>query len=210
LTGYSFREKTWVTTLSQEQVSHFALDSRRDLLLHLRSGPAVVEAEADRVFSTSLHFLRLRPDQGKERQALQADYAKLYKAHKNCPGAGYSYESLMWTDDRTARLFLGRTIFKLDNLDIPVGTLPSTSLSPTKRTAWERRVLQDPQHGDIVAASRDGRWVATGTHVHHAEKLAVSRELPMPTPAVAFSKDSKTLWFYDFVNKVLMPLTLEE
>jgi S1-C subfamily serine protease len=141
LTGYSFREKTWVTTLSQEQVSHFALDSRRDLLLHLRSGPAVVEAEADRVFSTSLHFLRLRPDQGKERQALQADYAKLYKAHKNCPGAGYSYESLMWTDDRTARLFLGRTIFKLDNLDIRVGTLPSTSLSPTKRTAWERRVL---------------------------------------------------------------------
>ena len=62
--------------------------------------------------------------------------------------------------------------------------------------------------GQILAASPDGQWVASGTHLFDATTFEVRRELPLPTPLAAFSKDSRELWTFDWGKKAISVLDI--
>lgn len=55
----------------------------------------------------------------------------------------------------------------------------------------------------------DGKWVASGLQIFSAATFKVHKELPLPTTLVAFSKDSKEVCYFDWVNRVIAVLDVE-
>jgi hypothetical protein len=58
-------------------------------------------------------------------------------------------------------------------------------------------------------AGAEGTWVATGKQVCSAATLAAQKELPIPSPLVAFSKDSKSVYFFDWINLAIGVMDVE-
>ena len=111
-------------------------------------------------------------------------------------------------DAKNSRVHVLRRSVDLKKLDAPLGifkTNPySLSANPTIRAFMKQYSFLD----QVMAASSDGNWVATGTHVFNARNFTVHKEIPIPTPVLGFSKDSKALYYFDWVNKVIAPLEL--
>lgn len=206
---YSFSSKAWVKTpFAKVGTTIFAVDGRRGRLVLLGTDGALYEVDPERLASASTSFSKLKA--APPPQTVEAEFAKLFRGQKTRVNRGYSREyTPLFADEKNGRLYFEDRVYKSDNLEEPLAVFPATRMSDTKEATWSAQINAGPS-GRVWAASPDGRWAATGTHLFDVARRLPPVELPMPTTAMCFSKDSKTLWFFDFVNKVLMPFAIPE
>jgi len=130
--------------------------------------------------------------------------------HSAVPVLGPSDSQTLLVDERSAKLFLGRTAVKADRPEAPLGTFtPKAPHSLAREPAVLAYAANYPGLEDILAVSPDGKWAASGTLLYRMSTLGVVRELPLPTALVAFSKDSKEIYYFDWVNKGVSSISVE-
>lgn len=115
----------------------------------------------------------------------------------------------MLLDERSGRMYVSAVAVKTDKPEATVGVFRSPAHSLASDPAvreFTGRILGRDQ---ILAASADGKWVASGSHLFNAATFAVLRELPLPTTLVAFVRDSKELAYYDWVNHAIVTMEVE-
>jgi hypothetical protein len=112
-------------------------------------------------------------------------------------------------DEKGGRLYFGTFAAKSDKPETPLGSYVAKSHSLDKDPAIAQFIAKARPTEQILAVSPDGKWVATGAHLFGAASFQVSRELPLPTSLVAFSKDSKEVCYYDWVNRVIAVMDVE-
>lgn len=181
-------------------------DARRDrLMVGTRQG--LVEFDPDRLTTLLKEMNRVR-SLPNEARAVQEQITKTIRTYPGAGGGGGDYAQLL-VHEKSAKLIYDRIVFRLDRPETQLGTLKpnpySNSSNPRVKAFMDRYPFLD----QVMAVSPDGKLAANGTHVFDLERFTVKLELPMPTSAAAFSKDSKTLWIYDFFNKSLVPFPLD-
>jgi hypothetical protein len=89
-------------------------------------------------------------------------------------------------------LQLGDKIVKLGEFEAPPGAADASGrrLSPAER-AIARAI------SNIFAASVDGKWASSGTHIYNVATLKPVKRLPFVSVVQAFSADGRSLYLYD-------------
>lgn len=113
-------------------------------------------------------------------------------------------------DEKNGRVYLNRAAASLSKPETAVGILAASAPhSMVMDPAVSTYIRQNPSVEDILAASPDGRWVATGLHLYNSATFAIHKELPLPSMMVAFSKDSRQLYYYDWVSHTISMLDVD-
>lgn len=98
---------------------------------------------------------------------------------------------------------------KIEKPGVALGTHQAAAHSLEEHPAIAEFSTRTRVMDQILAASPDGKWVASGTQMFNAATFAVHKEIPLPTPLVAFSKDSKQICCFDWVIKVIAVMDVE-
>jgi len=196
-----------------------AYDRRRDRVLALITSPAfcLLEFDPDKVAPILKEIAELRterqtPQTRKEQDQLQEDLGKHLKIYPLSPDAGEGFRG--WGDytliaDGSARVYVNRTSIRSDKLNAVVGILKANPYSRSGEPGIRDLINRFPKLDRILAGSPDAKWIATGTHIYNGERFTVHKELPVPAMAMDFTDDSKYLYVFDVVNKVLLPIEIE-
>jgi S1-C subfamily serine protease len=111
--------------------------------------------------------------------------------------------------DGSSRVYLNQAVLRQEKMDSILGYARPERYSRWKDPMSVEAARLLPLHDRIIAGSPDGKWIVNATHIYDGEKFIVYRELPIPAVAMAFTSDSKTLFLFDAVNQMLLPLDLE-
>jgi S1-C subfamily serine protease len=181
-------------------------DAKRDRLLMGQVG-GITEADPDKLLAVAKQSSRAKTPQ--DRVNLQNETRKILKTHA-LTMEGYARAPTLLVDDKNGKLFYNRAAVKLDKLDTSHGVFKPNPYSRSNDLGARIFLERYPIVDQVQAVSPNGKWAVTGTHLYSAERYTVEGELPIPSLVMAFSKDSKTLWFFDFISRVLVPLPVEE
>lgn len=182
-----------------------AFDTRHGRLLISAEG-VLAEGEADKIAGIAKELAAAKND--KDRSKALEGYEKILKMNAvNVDSRGYRGSSI-FIDPANGRVYHSRAVFKADKLDAPLGVFKPNPYSNSSDPAVRAFLQRYPQIDEVRAASPDGKWAANGTHVFHTQTFTVRTEIPVPTIAYCFSKDSKKLYFFDAIHKMVLPLDL--
>ena len=187
-------------------------DRRFDTVIGANASTILYEFDASKMVVTVMDLARLKPDSPEsEINRMIARLKALVKVHRVPAEAlqGITHGLSIVIEPKRNLLFFNRAILKLDDLSKTVGILKSNPYS-TSGDAKIRGVLERLKFLDlIVAASRNGKWVANGTHIFSVETFTAVKEIPVPTSCAFFSKDSKRLYYYDAVHRSIAWVEVE-
>ncbi len=205
--GVDSSDKKDLGRLADDSFNAMAYDSRKDRLWGLGDG-YLAELDASKVGVTMRELTRknLGP---KERQELGTSLNGQIKRHPLAGQAARTFWSRFLFDDKNGRIYFSNCVAKVDKPEVTLGTFkgPAHSIDQDPAVAeFSNRIRGMDQ---ILAASPDGKWVASGMQIFSAATFAVHKEIPLPTPLVAFSKDSKELCYFDWVNRVIAVMDVE-
>ncbi|HYE99311.1 MAG TPA: trypsin-like peptidase domain-containing protein [Planctomycetota bacterium] len=205
LTIYSFNDKKEYVLVGVP-AGPTTYDGRRDrIILGIRQG--LIEFDPGRLLTLCKEMIRTRGFPN-EQAAIKQELEKTLKGYPVSTMSELENREML-AHEKAGKLFYDRTILRLDKLDSQLGTLKPNPYSYSSN-AQVRAFIDRFRHLDqIMAVSPDGKWAANGTHVYEVERFTVSNELPLPSPSVGFTRDSKTVWLFDFVNKALIPFPVE-
>jgi sugar lactone lactonase YvrE len=106
----------------------------------------------------------------------------------------------LFVDEPRKRIYYSRCVMDLNEPGKIIGVFKSPEHSlknnQTLSEFWSKNQALD----QIRAVSPDGTVAVSGTHIYNAMEFTVIAELPVPTTAVVFHSDNKTLYFADPVN----------
>jgi len=197
-----------------------AYDRRRDKVVAIVTNWAdqkIVEFDPDktgRIMKDWVEVSEAGPNgpRWKELEDLNKDLMKQLKSW-NIPA-----EYLDWSatgqffrliSDGSSRVYLNQAVLKQDKMDVILGYVRPERYSLWNEPASREAVSLLPMTDAIIAGSPDGKWVVNATHLYDGERFIVHKELPIPTTAMAFTSDSRTLWLFDASRKTLIPIELE-
>ncbi|HZE96708.1 MAG TPA: hypothetical protein VE981_06765, partial [Planctomycetota bacterium] len=115
----------------------------------------------------------------------------------------------IFLDDRIYRIFAGAVMVKTDSPEKVVGVFRSPAHSLDNDQSVRDFLGAYKGKLPIIAASADGRFAASVTHVFDMATFAVRQELPLPTSMVVFPKDSNDLYYYDWAQHAILVTRLE-
>lgn len=125
---------------------------------------------------------------------------KTYSKPAGVEGDFSAKQQSLFVDEPRKRIYFNRCVMELKDPGKIIGVFksPEHSLknSETLRAFWSK----NPSLDQIRAVSPDGTVAVSGTHIYNATDFTVIAELPVPTTAVVFHTDNKTLYFSDPVN----------
>lgn len=182
-------------------------DSKRSKLIMGCAG-FVNAVEADKLISIMRQLSRVKNPQ--DETPIWAEYKKVFKTHMFTNDTSRLDGMTLHVDEKYGKVYVNRVALRLDNLDAVHGTFKPNPYSRSSDSGVRLFMARYPQIDQIQAVSGDGKWVANGTHLYSAERYTPVLELPFPSMTLAFSKDSKVLWFFDWISKELVPLPLPE
>jgi tetratricopeptide (TPR) repeat protein len=200
-------DKKDLGTLGGNYYSALAYEVRKERLWGL-SGGALIEFDGSKI-GPLLKELNRKNLSGNERTELTNTLNGLGKRHLISGHDPAQLGPRIFLDERSSRIFVGSVAVKTDKPETPVGVFRSPAHSLDKDPAvraFTGRILGRDQ---ILATSPDGKWAASGTHLFNATAFTLRQELPLPTSLVVFSKDSKSLYYYDWVNRAIALLDIE-
>jgi S1-C subfamily serine protease len=145
----------------------------------------------------------------KEKDGLKDDILKMVKSWPLPPEYGaWTAVAKTFTliTDGGPRVYLNQAVMKQEKLDTILGFV-----RPEAYSKWDQpETLEAMRHcgraDQILAGSPDGKWIATATHIYEGERFTVHKELPIPSAAMAFTKDSRTLYIWDITNRMILPV----
>jgi hypothetical protein len=106
----------------------------------------------------------------------------------------------LFIDPERNRVYFNRSVMNAKEPGRIIGVFKSPDHS-LKNNEKVRDLFQKyPYLNQILAVSPDGGVAASGTHLYNTEDFTVLQELPIPTTALAFAPDMRTLYFCDVVN----------
>ncbi len=200
-------EKKDLGYLGNSGCAALAYEARKDRLWSLSVG-GLTEFDLSKA-GPALKELGRKNLSPKERTDLGSLVMNMGKVH---PVGGQNPAQLgprMMLDERSGRLYASAVAIRTDKPEATVGVFraPAHSLdsSPAVREFASKILGRD----QILTASADGKWAASGSHLFNAATFALVRELPLPTSLVAFSRDAKELYYYDWVNRAVVATDVE-
>ena len=200
-------DKKDLGNLGSGYYSAIAYEGRKERLWALSSG-SLIEFDATKTGAT-LKELARKNLTDKEHAELLTTMNGLGKRH---PIGGVDVGQLgprIFLDERGARIYAGAVAVKTDLPEKPLGVFRNPA-HPMDDEPAVREVLGKILGRDqILAVSPDGKWAASGSHVFNAATFASRRALPLPTTMVAFSKDSKELYYYDWAHRSIAVIDVD-
>jgi len=187
--------------------SALAYEGRKERLWAL-SGGALIEFDASKS-GALLKELARKNLTDKEQAELAAAMNGIGKRH---PIAGPDPGQLgprIFLDERGSRIYVGGVAVRTDGPEKAVGVYRNPAHTMDHEPAVRGFMGKILGRDQILAVSPDGKWAASGTHVFNAATFASRQELPLPTSLVAFSKDSKQVYYYDWINRVITAVDLD-
>lgn len=121
-----------------------------------------------------------------------------------------NYIQALFLDRPHKRLYFNRCAMDLDHQENMLGVFQDPQHSLSQNMVVAEFLRRYPYFNQILAVSPDGKLAASGTHLFNAEDFTVIRELPVPTTAVVFSADSKTLYAADPFNGQIDPIPVSD
>jgi tetratricopeptide (TPR) repeat protein len=202
LCAVDLAEKKDLGMVGGDAYSAMAYDVRKDRLWGLARG-ALVEFDGSKL-GPALKELGRKNLGDRERVDVTNALGGLAKRH---PIAGHDPDQLgsrMLLDERSGRIYVSGVTVKAEKPEAVLGVF-RPSPHPFDKQPAVRAYLGRTLGGkdQILAVSADGKWAASPTHLYNAANYSVLKELPLPTSLLAFSKDSKELYCYDWVNRVV-------
>lgn len=215
----TLRDKEFMT--SPVRFGTLAWDRRRDLLVGLAlslGNTKFIELDPDKVgpLMRDIHEIKHQGSSHpryKELNALSKEFderAKLTTPPAECVAWMVGGLRFVMSIDRTGWVYANRSVLKRDKMDTIAATFPPEEFKGANAPGVAQALDAFGASAYVIqAGSPDGRWVATGTHIFSTEKFTMHKELPIPTPASAFSGDSKTLYIYDLSTRSIIPVEVE-
>jgi hypothetical protein len=208
LHGIDVSDRKDLGTLGTGGISEVAYDSKKDRLWVLGK-QAILDYDASRI-GMILRELSRKNLTGGERAELQQEMNKATKSYAVSGPLTRPVGYGLLLDDRNGKVYFNRNAAKIERPDLILGAFrPPAHSMGSEPAVRDLLSLSSPFLNEILAASADGKWVASGTHVFSATTLLVQKEVPLPSPLVGFSKDSKTLYYFDWANRVIAALDVE-
>jgi hypothetical protein len=204
--GLDLSDKRDLKQLGSETSSALLYDAKRDRLLSA-SGYHFIDFDASKVGLILRELTRKNLDP-RTAGELAAGMAKATKVTETSALQDRLDSGRMLLDEKNGRLYVGKVGLKIDKLEAVLRAY-TTSAHPMLSTGDNPYAGGNKTLEEIRAASADGKWVASGTHVFNAAGGAVHKELPLPCLLVAFSKDSKQLAYFDRANGAIVTIDVE-
>ena len=133
-------------------------------------------------------------------EAVLNKVVKTYSKPAGVEGDFSAKQQSLFVDEPRKRIYFNRCVMELKEPGKVIGVFKSPEHSlknnETLRNFWSK----NPSLDQIRAVSPDGSVAVSGTHIYNATDFTVIAELPVPTTAVSFHSDNKTLYFADPVN----------
>ena len=182
-----FEPDKFEAAITHRRVLKNALD---DLNASVKAGtPQAIEAK--------------RKSLAKELASNEAVLSKVIKTYSKPAGVEGDFsakQQSLFVDEPRKRIYFNRCVMELKDPGKIIGVFKSPEHSlknnETLRVFWSK----NPALDQIRAVSPDGTVAVSGTHIYNATDFTVIAELPVPTTAVVFHSDNKTLYFSDPVN----------
>lgn len=203
-------------------VLDLAFDTKRDRML-AKTGFALMDIDATRSINI---IVEMNKNPGmKEAAALQQELGKYMKPYpqwrdadmtpfrvdpktgRQVPGKALGFGLVI--DEKATRFYTKRSGVSLDRPEAVLGTFKAGPHSLGAEPEIQDFLTRFSTVEEIIAASSNGKWVCSGTHLFSAERFTVHKELPVPTLVLAFSKDSKLVHFVDWVGLQIAVLEVE-
>jgi hypothetical protein len=144
-----------------------------------------------------------------EMRTLEAAIAKCYKVYNQPAGVATDFTSTqqsLFIDQPRGRVYFNRAVMDSKAPDKIIGVFKSPEHSLRNSEHLRDLFAKYTYINQIIAVSPDGGVAASGTHLFNTEDFTVLRELPVPTTAIAFAPDMRTLWFCDVVNNQIVSM----
>lgn len=133
-------------------------------------------------------------------EAILSKVIKTYGKPAGVEGDFSAKQQSLFVDEPRKRIYFNRCVMELKDPSKVIGVFKSPEHSlknnETLREFWSK----NPALDQIRAVSPDGTVAVSGTHMYNTSDFTVIAELPVPTTAVVFHTDNKTLYFSDPVN----------
>jgi hypothetical protein len=184
-------------------VFDMAYDRSRSRLLAIDMRGNLWDIESTKVLRYGKEIAAMEdPKYAQQRKKLIEEMHKATE-HQQLPLAGGSRTPQLLVDADNKRLYFDRGLFEMKNLKELKGRFKTNPYAQAQSPELRQFLARFPELDQIMAASPDGKWAANGTHIFSAVDFTVHAALPVPTGALAFSKESNELYIFDFVNSQL-------
>nr|MBA3938964.1 serine protease [Planctomycetota bacterium] len=144
-----------------------------------------------------------------EMRTLEAAIAKCDKVYNQPAGVATDFtttQQSLFIDQPRGRVYFNRAVMDSKAPDKIIGVFKSPEHSLRNSEHLRELFAKYTYVNQIIAVSPDGGVAASGTHLFNTEDFTVLRELPVPTTAIAFAPDMRTLWFCDVVNNQIVSM----
>jgi hypothetical protein len=207
-------EKRELGRFTSQLCTGIAYDAKRERLWTM-AGQWLSDYDATKILPIQRELIRQNLS-GKERQDLQAAQGKASRTVHPPPNSPLPAGAIrtigygMILDEKDGKLYLNLLATKVEKPDVALGTFKTNAPhSLASDPAVGDFLRKNPFVADLLALSPDGKWVASGTQLWNAATFTVLRELPIPSPLVAFSRDSRKLYYYDWVSRAISTMDVE-
>ena len=133
-------------------------------------------------------------------EAVLNKVVKTYSKPAGVEGDFSAKQQSLFVDEPRKRIYFNRCVMELKDPGKVIGVFKSPEHTlknnETLKNFWSKNQTLD----QIRAVSPDGTVAVSGTHIYNATDFTVIAELPVPTTALVFHRDLKTLYFIDPVN----------
>ncbi len=114
----------------------------------------------------------------------------------------------LFLDRAHHRLYFNRCAMDVDHPENLIGVFPEVEHTLGQDNQVNEFLVRFPYYRQILAVSPDGKYACSGTHLFNAEDFTAVCELPVPTTAVAFAADSRSLYLADPYNQQIDPFPI--
>jgi hypothetical protein len=121
-----------------------------------------------------------------------------------------SKQQTLFVDEAHKRIYFNRCVMDLKDPGKIIGVFKSPEHSLKKSEELRAFLEKYPWLNQIHAVSPDGTVAASGTHLYNTADFTILGELPVPTTAMAFATDNKTLWLGDPINRQVVGIDYRE
>ncbi len=112
-----------------------------------------------------------------------------------------SKQQTLFVDEVHKRIYFNRCVMDLKEPGKIIGVFKSPAHSLKNSEQLKAFLEKNPYLNQIHAVSPDGTVAASGTHLYNTADFTIIGELPVPTTALTFSTDNKTLYLGDPINR---------
>ncbi len=121
-----------------------------------------------------------------------------------------SRQQTLFVDEPHKRIYFNRCVMDLKEPGKIIGVFKSPEHSLKKSESLRAFLEKYPYLNQIHAVSPDGTVAASGTHLYNTADFTIIGELPVPTSAMAFHTDNKTLFLGDPINRQVVGIDFRQ